>query len=124
MSNLTFLSRGLSVANDAKLFTSISHGFILSSKKMSKPRTSKHIEFSMSSGCRDLNEWHSYGYAEIRVFTAISSIYAHNFAAVNPDYFSLSSIYLKIDDTLRLWPVSSSAESSFASKFSDYLLIA
>jgi hypothetical protein len=38
------------------------------------PKTSKHIEFSISSGYNDLKEWHICGYAEIKVLTAISSI--------------------------------------------------
>jgi hypothetical protein len=44
-SYLTFLSKGESVAKDAKLLTSISHGLILSSKKISKPKISKQHEF-------------------------------------------------------------------------------
>ena len=60
-SYLIFLSRGESVAKDAKLLTSISQGLTLSSRKMSSPKISKHIEFSRSSGCRDLYECWSYG---------------------------------------------------------------
>jgi len=53
-SNLIFLSSGLSVAKEARLFTSINQGFNFSSMKISRPRTSKHTEFSKSSGYKDL----------------------------------------------------------------------
>jgi len=49
-SYLTFLSSGLSVAKEARLLTSISHGLTRSSRNISNPSTSKHCEFSISSG--------------------------------------------------------------------------
>ena len=55
-SYFTRLSRGESVAKDARLFTSMSHGLICSSKKISKPSISKHWEFSRSSGKAALYE--------------------------------------------------------------------
>jgi len=58
-SYLTFLSRGESVAKDAKLLTSINQGFIFSSKKISNPKISKQHEFSMSSGSEALYVWQS-----------------------------------------------------------------
>jgi hypothetical protein len=47
---LILKSRGLSVEKDGLWLTSRIQGFRLWSNMMSKPSTSKHMEFSMSSG--------------------------------------------------------------------------
>jgi hypothetical protein len=47
---LILKSRGESVVKDGEWLTSRIQGLKLESKIISKPRTSKHIEFSLSSG--------------------------------------------------------------------------
>ena len=58
--------------NDGELLTSITHGLRDSSRKMSKPKISKHIEFSRSDGWEDLKLCSSYGWTVMSDFTMVS----------------------------------------------------
>lgn len=60
-SSFTLLSRGVSLPKEGEWFTSISQGLSLLSNIISKPNTSKHREFSVSSGCSALNATESEG---------------------------------------------------------------
>lgn len=94
-SNLTFLSSGLSVPNDASALTSNTRGFILCGffllrhRIMSNPRTSKESEFSRSSGWHERQMCCRFGCTEMIVFAMMSQIFSQSLSASTPFWASV-----------------------------------